>query len=143
MKTKAILAKEGRYVIFIACAIALSSCHVYKPVARVRGVPPEELAYNIMPGKRYVIQLDNGQKVYMKVDSVMTDRVTGDARIGVNKPTVRSDNHAVYPNTILSVKERKVSVPLTIGMIAGWTLATMIMAYPGLDFGNFMQGATF
>lgn len=124
---------KGRYVIFVACVILFSSCYLSKPIKATRDTSPGSME-NIKIGKRYEIMVASGQKVFIRVDSVMSDRVFGDARIRVKHGVIRSQNHVIHSDDVLSIKQRKFSAPLTAGLIVGTAVVTMVMVYPGLNF---------
>jgi hypothetical protein len=131
MKASATFLVKGRYVVFAVSVLFLSSCHVYKPLGGIQGVPAEELMYRIEPGKRYALVLRQGQTVYMEVDAVKHDHVTGKAQIRSNSKTVRKDSHTVYRDDILQAKERKLSWPLTaLDVVAAVVIAGLIFYEP-------------
>ena len=130
MKTKTTVAPKGCYVLFITGILLFTSCHVYKPLAGSQNNAPEEIKDRIQPGRSYAFLTEIGETVYIKVDSVMSDRVIGNARIKGSNGTVRANNFTVYLRNVVSAKESKFSLPLTLGVCVGACLATVLIASP-------------
>lgn len=132
MKTRAVFAVKGQYIIFSAL-ILLSSCKVYEPLTPAHDTTPENIMQKVHPGKHYAFLMEGGKTIYLKVDSVMADRVNGKARISVNMTQVRQDNYTIFVDAVRSVKERKVSAPLTVGMAVGVAAVAIVAGAQALD----------
>ncbi|MFO7258711.1 MAG: hypothetical protein DIU61_013495 [Bacteroidota bacterium] len=135
MKTSNSFPGKGWHVTFSACVLILSSCHSYRPLAGDTAL--NDVMYQIDPGKRYAITIRGGQTVYIRVDSVDVEHLTGRARIRVGPTTVRSSNYTIYRENILSVRKRKTGFPFTILDAIGAVIFTGLMFYepaPGRTF---------
>lgn len=114
-----------------ACAIFLSSCVGYKPYLEASNVNAERLSEKIIPDKRYELLVVGGKKVRIRVDSVLTDRIVGDTYIS-GQPGSRQNDNVIFFRQIMSVKERKVNVPLTIGAVGA--VAAGLVIWSTSDF---------
>ncbi|HLT81503.1 MAG TPA: hypothetical protein VKZ86_10760 [Cyclobacteriaceae bacterium] len=128
----AALAFWQQFITFSACILLLSSCYVYKPIATDKGESGNQFLESIDPGKHYALLVDDGSTAYIKVESVDSDRISGNARIRSDKTTFRSADYSVDPASITSVKEKKISVPRTAGFVAGLGLVGFL-AFAGLQ----------
>ncbi|MFO7258712.1 MAG: hypothetical protein DIU61_013500 [Bacteroidota bacterium] len=118
-----------RLVTATICVVLLSSCYVYKPLGKGDDDRSDDIIQWIQPRKHYAILEEGGQKVKIRVDSVMHDRLTGKASIRKGREIMHVTNHIVYRDSILTVRRRKFSVPLTVAVVLGTPLLIALIKY--------------
>lgn len=106
---------KGIYLLLLCSLVC--SCHSYKPIMKDQQVSPESLQQNIIVGKKYEITTKGKMKMFIRVDSLLDDRMTGDTKMIVNSSSHHQKDYAIFFDQVESVRYQKFSAGKTIAII--------------------------